>query len=137
MIPLDSRHIDRFYFYGWNITLPWLADLSRRYRFPTMFRSRREPADGLRFLRTIYKDLHLVHALVEPGETYEYVYPGYNGDQMTIVVAVYVNIHEYQHRRATERQLQQLIKVFGKEPKWFKDGWTMEHFDDYDYTPPL
>jgi hypothetical protein len=104
-----------------------------------MFCGRREPAGGLLFLRTIYKDLHLVHALVEPGETYENVYPGHNDDQMTSTIAVYVNILEYKHRRAraTEGQMQELIKVLGEEPRWFKDGWTMEHFDDYEYVPPM
>jgi hypothetical protein len=136
-IPLDAKYIARYYFYGWHVTSDWLRDLPRRYKFPNMFRGGHESADGLRLLRTIYENIHLVDALVEPGETYKNIYTGKGGEKYTMIVAVFVNIDEYLDQKATEGQMLQLIKVFGREPRWFKDAWRMEHFlSMYDYPIP-
>lgn len=54
-----------------------------------------------------------------------------------MIVAVFVNIDEYLDQKATEGQMLQLINVFGREPRWFKDAWKMEHFlSMYDYPTP-
>jgi len=46
--------------------------------------------DGLLFLHSIYKDIHLVNALVEPGDSYPEAdtYLNHDGDKMTMMACI-------------------------------------------------
>jgi hypothetical protein len=95
-VPRDAASIDRYYLYGWTVTGKWLQDVAIRYKSPRIFRGLRTPSDGLLFLHSIYKDIHLVNALVEPGNSYPEAdtYLNCDGDKMTMMVCIFTNVKD-------------------------------------------
>jgi hypothetical protein len=98
-VPCDAAYIDHYYFYGWTMTGKWLEDIAAQYKSIQIFRGLQTPSDGLLFLNSIYKDIHLMNALVEPGDTYPDgdTYLNCDGDKMMMMVCVFMNVKELQH----------------------------------------
>ncbi|KAF8800150.1 hypothetical protein BYT27DRAFT_6845104 [Phlegmacium glaucopus] len=136
-LPEGSTQSNRYYFFGWQLRSKWLEDLAQANGFPKAFTEHTD-FDGMRYIcwKSGYRYAYPVMGLVENGEKFEGQFPGRGKDIVIDVVMVFVNKKAYAHRRPTELQLAKLTKIFGSEPRWFKDGQRAKDFDDYEMWTP-
>lgn len=137
-LPRAALKSKRYYFYGWYITPTWLAELGEKHvpRRPLTFGGTHR---GLNYLRAAsgYKHCHWVDAAVRnDGEVYEETSQTRQGKTIMNVIAITTNAivfgQKFIQRRPTEEQLAKLVQIFGRPPRWFKDGRSKKHFPNYD-----